>query len=139
MTATAEQPPIAAAVIVSDGRVLLVQRKVTEGSLSWQFPAGAVEEGESFEQAAVRETHEETNVEVKATRLLGERIHPKTGRLMGYVACDYVSGTAAVADPDELADFAWVTPDQFNHYVPYGFAPDVVTYLDETLGSGPVA
>jgi 8-oxo-dGTP diphosphatase len=38
---------IAAAVIVSNGRVLLVRRRVQEGRLSWQFPAGKVELGES--------------------------------------------------------------------------------------------
>ena len=37
--------PIAAAVIVDDGRVLMVRRRVAEGDLSWQFPAGQVEPG----------------------------------------------------------------------------------------------
>ncbi|GIF01786.1 NUDIX hydrolase [Paractinoplanes rishiriensis] len=50
-----EHLPIAAAVIVDDGRVLLVRRRVYEGRLSWQFPAGKVEPGESPDAAAVRE------------------------------------------------------------------------------------
>src|SRR4051812_992249 len=33
-----DRPPIAAAIIVDDGRVLLVRRRVEEGLLSWQFP-----------------------------------------------------------------------------------------------------
>ena len=130
---TDEKPAIAAAIIVQDGKLLLVQRRVSEGELSWQFPAGAVEQGETFEDAAVRETSEEAGLAVKATKLLGERVHPKTGRLMGYVACDVVSGTAYVADAEELADFAWAAPDQFGDYVPYGFAPAVQEYLDEKL------
>lgn len=36
------------------------------------FPGGAVEEGETFAEAAVRETMEELNVEKKKIRLLGE-------------------------------------------------------------------
>jgi 8-oxo-dGTP diphosphatase len=133
MTDPDDRPPIAAAVIVNDRRLLLVERRVKEGSLSWQFPAGEVESGESFEQAAVREAHEETGLIVEASRLLGERIHPKTGRRMGYVACHVISGAAHVADTDELLNVAWVAPDEFDQYVPYGFAPDVVEYLDAAL------
>ena len=128
-----QRPPIAAAVIIQDGAVLLVRRRVKEGSLSWQFPAGEVEPGESFEEAAVRETKEETGLTVRPEALLGERIHPKTGRRMGYVACGLVSGTAYVADADELAAVAWVGPNELDQYVPYGFAPDVVSYLDEAI------
>lgn len=69
---------VAAAVIVQGGRVLLVRRRVAEGALSWQFPAGKVEQGETREDAAVRETQEETGLTVAAVKLLGERIHPTT-------------------------------------------------------------
>ena len=131
---TEEKPAIAAAIIVQDGKLLMVQRRVSEGSLSWQFPAGAVESGETFEQAAVRETAEEAGLTVQAVKVLGERVHPNTGRLMGYVACDVVSGEAYVADTEELADLVWATPDQFSEYVPYGFAPAVQDYLTTNVG-----
>ena len=55
------QPTIAAAVIVAGGRVLLIQRQISEGELSWQFPAGKVEPGETPADAAVREPHEEVD------------------------------------------------------------------------------
>lgn len=126
---TGDQPAIAAAIIVRDGRLLLVQRRVSEGSLSWQFPAGAVEHGETFERAAVREVAEEVGLTVQAVKVLGERVHPSTGRRMGYVACDVVGGEAYVADADELADIVWATPDTFTDYVPGGFAPAVQDYL----------
>jgi 8-oxo-dGTP diphosphatase len=66
-------------------------------------------------------------------QLLGERIHPKTGRRMAYVACDIISGTAHVTDEDELADLAWVKPAEFSTFVPYGFAPVVQDYLETAL------
>lgn len=59
-----QQQPVAAAVVVHEGRVLLVRRRVAEGQLSWQFPAGKVERGETGEAAAVRETKEETGLHV---------------------------------------------------------------------------
>jgi 8-oxo-dGTP diphosphatase len=130
---TKTRPPIAAAVIVQDGRVLLVRRKVTEGSLSWQFPAGAVEPGETPESAAVRETAEETGLEVKAVRLLGARVHPATGRAMSYTACEVVAGLATIGDPEELDAVAWVAAGELVEYVPGGFFAPVQQYLDAAL------
>jgi 8-oxo-dGTP diphosphatase len=59
-TPGSEEQAIAAAIIARGGSVLLVKRRASEGKLSWQFPAGAIEEGESPEDAAVREAREET-------------------------------------------------------------------------------
>ena len=38
---------IAVAIVVSDGRVLMVRRRQKEGALHWQFPSGSVETGET--------------------------------------------------------------------------------------------
>ncbi|WP_328914918.1 MULTISPECIES: NUDIX hydrolase [unclassified Streptomyces] len=130
----ADEPPgISAAIIAHNGRVLMVRRRVAEGQLSWQFPAGAIEPGESPEDAAVRETLEETGLTVAAVRLLGQRIHPKTHRMMSYTACDVVSGTAHVADDEELAELAWCAHAEIAEYVPYGLFPPVQDYLDQVL------
>lgn len=127
------RPSIAAAIVVHEGRVLMVRRRVSEGQLSWQFPAGEVEPGESREGAAVRETQEETGLTVSALKLLGDRIHPKTGWLMSYTACDVVSGTAHVADTEELAELAWVRHGEIVQYVPYGLFEPVQAHLDAEL------
>jgi 8-oxo-dGTP diphosphatase len=132
VTAAAEErPAISAAIILNDGKLLLAQRRVKEGSLSWQFPAGQVEPGETAQQAAVRETGEEVGLTVHATKLLGERTHPNTGRRMAYVACSIDSGEAHVTDTEELAAIAWVTAPEVKDYVPYGFAPVVEDYLSD--------
>lgn len=128
-----EKPGISAAIIVADGKVLMVRRAVKEGKLSWQFPAGAIEDGEGAEDAAVRETLEETGLTVEAVRLIGERIHPNTGRLMSYTAAAVVSGEAHVADDEELDAVAWVSHAEIPNYVPYGLYDKVQQYLDESL------
>ncbi|MEU2430629.1 NUDIX hydrolase [Streptomyces sp. NPDC007861] len=130
-----ERPDIAAAIVVQQGRVLMVRRRVDEGQLSWQFPAGEVEPDEAREDAAVRETREETGLDVAAVKLLGERVHPKTGRLMSYTACEVVGGTAHVADTEELAELAWVAHGEISQYVPYGLFEPVQDYLDAALVS----
>lgn len=132
-TETAPKPPIAAAVVVQGGRVLLVRRRVAEGSLSWQLPAGAVEDGESPESAAERETEEETGLIVKTVRMLGQRVHPDTGRVMSYWACEPVAGLATIGDPEELDAVAWVTLGDLEGYVPQGFFAPVQQYLTAAL------
>jgi 8-oxo-dGTP pyrophosphatase MutT (NUDIX family) len=50
-------------VIVDDGRVALIKR-VRAGRTYYLFPGGGVEPGETPEQAAIREAHEELGVDV---------------------------------------------------------------------------
>ncbi|MEV0537068.1 NUDIX hydrolase [Kitasatospora sp. NPDC050463] len=128
-----ERKGVAAAIVAQDGRVLLVRRRVAEGQLSWQFPAGTIEPGESAEEAALRETLEETGLVVRAVRRLGERVHPMTVRAMSYSACEVVSGTAIVAAPDELAELAWITHTKIAEYVPYGLFEPMQAHLDQVM------
>jgi 8-oxo-dGTP diphosphatase len=131
---TDDRPGISAAIIVHEDRVLMVRRRIKEGQLSWQFPAGGIEAGETAEEAAVRETLEETGLEVKAVRLIGHLAsHPKSGREMFYTACEPVSGEAHVADAEELAEVAWVAHSEIPEYVPYGLYEPVQDYLDGAL------
>ena len=130
---TDPKPGISAAIIVQEGRVLMVRRRVKEGELMWQFPAGAIEDGESPEEAAVRETLEETGLTVEEVKFLGERVHPKSGRLMSYTACEPLSGIAHVADLEELSAVAWVAHAEIPEYVPYGLFGPVQEYLDGVL------
>ena len=127
------RPEIAAAVIVQDHRVLLVRRRIAEGSLSWQFPGGKIGPGESAEDAAAREALEETGLSVAARQVLGARVHPVTGKALVYVACAVVSGTARVASPREVAEVAWCGPGDLDERVPSGFASEVTAYLATRL------
>lgn len=131
-----EKPGISAAIIVKGGKTLMVRRRIGEGELLWQFPAGAIEKGEAAGDAAVRETLEETGLTVKAVRSIGYLAsHPKSGREMYYTACEPVSGEAHVADADELDAVAWVTLEEIPQYVPYGLFEPVQDYLDEALSA----
>ncbi|MBL3664481.1 NUDIX hydrolase [Streptomyces sp. M2CJ-2] len=130
---TETKPDVSAAIITDGERVLMVRRRVKEGELSWQFPAGGVEDGETAEDAAVRETLEETGLTVKAVRYIGDRVHPKSGKFMAYTACEVVSGTARVADEDELDAVAWVAHSEITDYVPYPLYDKVQAYLDDVL------
>jgi 8-oxo-dGTP diphosphatase len=64
--------------------------------------------------------------------VLGERLHPNTGRTMIYVACNILTGNPTIVD-DELIELAWVSRDKLADYVPYGFYPAVQEHLDTEL------
>lgn len=130
---TTEKPPLSMAVVVSEGKLLMIRRREREGDLLWALPGGAIEAGETPEEAAVRETVEETGLVVAAMKVLGERVHPKTQRTMSYTACEVLQGEAKVADTDELDAVAWVALDEIPQYVPYGLFGPVQEYLDSTL------
>ncbi|MFI0900522.1 NUDIX hydrolase [Streptomyces sp. NPDC020983] len=132
MTTTA-QPVVSMAIIAHNGAVLMIRRRQKEGELLWAFPGGAVEEGETPEQAAVREVAEEVGLTVVAEKVLGDRVHPKTGRAMVYTACTVEGGELAVLDEDEIAEVAWVRHDEIPAHVPYGLFEPVQEYLDGVL------
>jgi len=64
--------------VIQEGKILLTKRDDFE---TWILPSGSVEEGESVAQAAIRETKEETGLEVELTRLVG--VYSRLGTLSG--------------------------------------------------------
>ena len=59
----------ASTIVIEDGEVLMIREgKNSYGQRgTWNFPSGHVELGESFTEAAIRETLEETGYEVELT------------------------------------------------------------------------
>lgn len=65
------QPDVTVAtIVVDDGRLLCVEERVN-GHLVINQPAGHLEPDESLEQAALRETREETGWDVRLTAFVG--------------------------------------------------------------------
>jgi len=64
--------------IIRDEKILLTQQDDFE---TWILPGGSVEDGESIAQAAIRETKEETGLDVELTRLVG--IYSRQSNFLG--------------------------------------------------------
>ncbi len=62
---------VAGVVIKKDGKYLLLQEKQPKAYMLWNFPAGKVDVGESFEQTAVREAREESGYDVELVKKIG--------------------------------------------------------------------
>ncbi len=99
-------PKVAAiSIIPRDGRVLMIQRATEIGYGLWGLPGGYVDRGEVVEEAAVRETLEETGLVVKVERLVGLFSQPgDTVIVVAYAARE--SGGSLKPGPEALnADF----------------------------------
>ena len=108
---------VAIAVVVRGDDVLLVCRRGSD-ALTWQFPAGVVKPGASPAVVAVEETHAETGVRCTVRDHLGSRVHPVTGVVAEYHACDYLMGEATNRDQIENADVAWVPRSALTRFIP---------------------
>ena len=76
------RPPliVSAGIIHRDGQVLVGQRRRSDRHpFKWEFPGGKVEQGESPQQALVRELWEELEIEAKAGSELARYEHDYRG------------------------------------------------------------
>ncbi|MFL5802123.1 MAG: NUDIX domain-containing protein [Roseiflexaceae bacterium] len=95
--------------IFQAGQILLTRREDFE---VWCLPGGAVDDGESLAQAAMREAREETGLEVELTQLVGIYSRPKWQRSMHLVlfAARPIGG-ALRPDPHEVIDAGYFALD----------------------------
>lgn len=98
-------------VIEQDGKFLLVQEKQPKVYGKWNLPAGRVDDGESLEQAAVREAKEECGYDVKLTgHLLTIHLEVHLPVLHAY-SCKIVSGELTFPK-HEILDAKWFSLDE---------------------------
>lgn len=106
------------AIIIEDGRVLLVKRAHPPLLGKWSIPGGVLEVGELVREAAVREAREETGLIVEPGELLGvyERVVRNGEKLVQYhyvlidFLCRRVGGELAAGS--DAGEVRWFTREE---------------------------
>jgi 8-oxo-dGTP diphosphatase len=112
------------AVVVDSGNVLLVQRAVEPSLGKWSFPGGAVELGEAVRVAVVRETLEETCIEIELIQDTPMDAYDivewdKQGKLWyHYVLLQFLAKpkTGILQPTSDAKDARWVSLTEVNSY-----------------------
>jgi len=106
------------AIIVDEGRVVLVKRAHSPMLGEWSIPGGALELGETMREAVIREAREETGLDVEPMALVGvfDRVIRDEGGsvLYHYILVDYycrrVGGELRAGSDCDAA--RWFSPDE---------------------------
>lgn len=107
------------AIVLHEGRVLLVKRGRAPGLDLWSVPGGLVELGETTVEAACREVAEETGLKVRIAGVVGllDRVtRDAEGRVRyHWVLVDYLAvpeSTETLRAGSDAAEVRWVTIDE---------------------------
>jgi 8-oxo-dGTP diphosphatase len=104
--------------IIKDGKVLIGQRKSSHGVGEYAGPGGHLENGESFEECALRELAEEVGPQFKIKNLRFlcltnlRRYLPKHYADVGMIA-EWQSGEPKVMEPHKLISWEWYELGKF--------------------------
>ena len=128
------------AVVVHEGRVLLVRRGSEPLKGHWTLPGGVLEVGESIIEGVAREVREETGLLVEPLELveLVDRIYREAGREAGrvryhYVIADYLCRVTggelrAASDADAVR---WVKRAEWNSHSALILDPITVRVIEK--------
>jgi len=113
---------VVAAIIKSNNRIFATQRAHGSFAGGWEFPGGKIEEGETPQEALIREIREELDTEISVDRFLMrvEHDYPSFHLSMDCFLCHIVSGqphlleheAAKWVSEEELDQIDWLPADR---------------------------
>src|SRR5579859_5532265 len=140
-----EQPKkkvmVGVSVLVKNGdRILLEKRQNTHGAGTWGPPSGHIDFGELPEETAVRETQEETGVNISDVKFRVVTNDVFEAEQKHYITiwfeANYVSGEARVKAPEEESEICWFTWSSLPQplFLPLQHLLEDKTYPSQTTG-----
>ena len=125
--------PTASAILIDDGgRVMLARRSGDPGAGLWDLLGGFIEEGEDALVALHREIREETGLEIEPLAFLGgypDRYGDGGVFTLNLYWTARVTGGEFRMD-DELAEVAWIAPDELPADDEFAFANTIQALRD---------
>lgn len=104
--------PAVGAIIVEEGRILLIRRGVEPAIGKWSIPGGSIELGETMEEAVRREVLEETGLVVEVGEFAGitDLIVRKDGEItFHYILINFFARTVSgeICAATDVTDCNW--------------------------------
>jgi len=121
----------AGGVVIADGKVVIVHRPKYD---DWSFPKGKLDEGETFEVAALREVEEETGLTCALDEFAGEvqyRLEAGSSKVVRFWKMRVLSGSIEDREPTKEVDLIeWVTfdaaPGRLSYSIDAGLLAQIV-------------
>ncbi|MCI0547935.1 MAG: NUDIX hydrolase [Candidatus Rokubacteria bacterium] len=101
-----DQKVVAGTLLAENGRILLTRRSIHPSWGKWTFPGGYVDWGEAVDAGAIRETREETGLEVAVAGLVGVYSYPGTPVVVVVYRGHITGGTVRLCHENDRAE--WV-------------------------------
>jgi 8-oxo-dGTP pyrophosphatase MutT (NUDIX family) len=121
----------AGTIIVDQGRVLLLYRhRFITDTWGWEIPAGAVDDGETLEQAAIREAREESGWEPRTVTPVC-RFYPANGvmeQAFHIFESDDAADCGPPSDPNEATRIEWFTVQDVHRMLAAGEITDGLSF-----------
>lgn len=101
---------VVACLLKNDDKYLLVQERQPNAYGLWNLPAGHVDKDEKLEKAAIRETKEETGLDVSLIKEVAI-YHETAKQTVKHVYSAKILGGELISPNDEIMDIQWLTFD----------------------------
>jgi len=89
---------VAGTIFTLEEKIVLLKRGVEPAMGKWVFPGGYVDRGESVQEAAIRETKEESQMDVKLGPLLNVYSYSRSPNVIVVYTAQVVGGALAAGD-----------------------------------------
>lgn len=107
---------VGAFIINENNQLLLQKRAVPAEKDHWCIPGGRLEMFETLENAVIRETKEETDLDIEVIKMIGVCDHIIKEEGVHWVAtsflCKIKSGVPKIMEPDKASDLRWFDLDK---------------------------
>lgn len=115
----------------AERKVLILERAKGNDVLPecWDIPGGTLEDGEGPAAGAIRETKEETGLDIAGLQLFFERSTVDAAKDTQFITLVFAAmhlGSEVTLNPEEHEEYAWITPGDVGKY-------KTVDYLEGAL------